>query len=677
MAIRIQLRRDTAANWTSANPVLLAGELGIETDTLKFKIGNGSNWNDITSYSNITPSTLESSLGDYILIADRGAADGVAALDSSSNLLVPGASIIIEGATDNAYETTLTVTDPTADRTITVPDASGTIVLADGSGNVSVSGNLTVNGTTTTVNSTEINVQTSLKFEGATADGFETTLVVVDPTADRTITLQDASGTLAHISNVNDAITTAGNDATTKANDAVATAEAYTDNEISVLSSTLSGNLTTHNNDTTNVHGILDTSVLATQSDIANHNSDTTSVHGIADTAQLATKTYADDAAGAVEDQLASYALVAGTTFTGNITAPTIYGTDVNVSDTLTANTIIVDGNLTVNGTTTTVHTADVAVADNLVYLNEAIEYAVTTVSGDGTNQTYTTSIDHQVTDAMVVRITGIDPSGYNKSSYVDVVSVTANTITVAGTETGTYVSGGAIFAKSSVNPDLGFVGGYNDGTYAHAGFVRDASDNGKWKLFEGLPGEPTSAVDFSTYTRSALEVGALFATGAAIGDVTNTELQYVHGVTSAIQTQLDAKAPIDYPEFTGVVTVSSDGIEFADGIQAKQGVPSITPISEKTSNYTLSLLSERDTMIEVNSSSEVTITIPAESAVAYPVGTSIDIMATNTGLVTIAGAGGVTVNATPGLKLRTQWSSATLFKRGSNSWVVYGDLKA
>lgn len=48
MADRIQLRRDTAANWTSANPVLAQGELGIETDTLKIKAGNGtSTWTAI------------------------------------------------------------------------------------------------------------------------------------------------------------------------------------------------------------------------------------------------------------------------------------------------------------------------------------------------------------------------------------------------------------------------------------------------------------------------------------------------------------------------------------------------------------------------------------------------------------------------------------------------------
>lgn len=39
---QIQVRRDTAANWTSTNPTLAAGELGLETDTLKIKVGTGS-----------------------------------------------------------------------------------------------------------------------------------------------------------------------------------------------------------------------------------------------------------------------------------------------------------------------------------------------------------------------------------------------------------------------------------------------------------------------------------------------------------------------------------------------------------------------------------------------------------------------------------------------------------
>ena len=41
MAVRIQFRNDTAANWTAANPILAVGELGLETDTDQFKIGDG------------------------------------------------------------------------------------------------------------------------------------------------------------------------------------------------------------------------------------------------------------------------------------------------------------------------------------------------------------------------------------------------------------------------------------------------------------------------------------------------------------------------------------------------------------------------------------------------------------------------------------------------------------
>ena len=48
MAVRIQMRRDTAAAWTAANPILAAGEMGLETDTTYYKIGNGSTaWNSL------------------------------------------------------------------------------------------------------------------------------------------------------------------------------------------------------------------------------------------------------------------------------------------------------------------------------------------------------------------------------------------------------------------------------------------------------------------------------------------------------------------------------------------------------------------------------------------------------------------------------------------------------
>ena len=69
-------------------------------------------------------------------------------------------------------------------------------IITENFGDLTVTGNLTVSGTTTTVNSTTVEVQNSIVLEGATADAHEVTLTTVDPTADRTIRLPNASGTL-------------------------------------------------------------------------------------------------------------------------------------------------------------------------------------------------------------------------------------------------------------------------------------------------------------------------------------------------------------------------------------------------------------------------------------------------------------------------------------------------
>jgi len=95
-----------------------------------------------------------------------------------------------------------------------------------------------------------------------------------------------------------------------------------------------------------------------------------------------------------------------------------------------------------------------------------------------------------------------------------------------------------------------------------------------------------------------------------------------------------------------------------------------------QTASYTL-VLSDADKMVEMNVGSANNLTVPLNSSVAYPVGTQINILQTGTGQTTIVATGGVTINATPGLKLRTQWSSATLIKRATDTWVAIGDLVA
>jgi hypothetical protein len=157
MATRMQQRRGTAAQWISTNggagPVLNAGEMGWESDTNKFKIGDGvNNWTSLDYFSDIN-STVNPAFGS---------------------------SITFEGATANDFETTLAITDPTADRTITIPDVTGTVITT---------GNLS--------DITNIGVFTStITMEGSTANDFELTISAGDPTADRTATFPDATGTI-------------------------------------------------------------------------------------------------------------------------------------------------------------------------------------------------------------------------------------------------------------------------------------------------------------------------------------------------------------------------------------------------------------------------------------------------------------------------------------------------
>ena len=79
--VRIQLRRDTAANWTSSNPVLGAGELGVETDTDQFKIGDGA-----TAWSSLGYGGLQGPAGADGATGATGAdgADGPAGADGEA-----------------------------------------------------------------------------------------------------------------------------------------------------------------------------------------------------------------------------------------------------------------------------------------------------------------------------------------------------------------------------------------------------------------------------------------------------------------------------------------------------------------------------------------------------------------------------------------------------------------
>jgi hypothetical protein len=112
---------------------------------------------------------------------------------------------------------------------------------------------------------------------------------------------------------------------------------------------------------------------------------------------------------------------------------------------------------------------------------------------------------------------------------------------------------------------------------------------------------------------------------------------------------------------------------QFHSSMQGSISVQSDNTITTnaQASNYTIAPI-DSGRLIEMSGGGTLTITDSA----SFPVGFTVDVLQTGSSQVTIAGTS-FTPNATPGLKLRTQWSSATLIKRGLNSWVVLGDLSA
>jgi hypothetical protein len=551
MATRMQQRRGTAAQWTAANPVLSAGEIGYETDTNKFKIGDGTtSWSSLKYFMNLEDLDLDTE--GFIKDDEKGAANGVATLDGSAQIPVNQLANIIQSAPntlDTLNEIASSITDTNGLVKTAIADAIET-AMAD---------EITARDAAIAVEAASR--QTAISAEEDARDAAISTAI-----APLTTSISDLTSDLSTLSTNVTNLTTA--DVAEDAANTYFTAERAQDAVGSIIIGS-AGIVSVYDDEAATITISADATIATAtglSTAISDHNSDTTNVHGITDTAELETQTgaqaKADNAQSAAEDYADGLAVnydaagaAAAAQTAAEATAASLYATKVNaaITGSATAENLTITGDLVVQGTTTTVAATNLEVTDSLIYL----------------------AAEQFDTDTLDIGIFG---------AYGDV-------------QTGHF----------------------------HTGILRDATD-GKWKLVSNAPEPTDSHVDFTNANYDTLKLG---------------------------------------------------GVEFADGIQTKQGVPSITPISQKTASYTLSDLSERDSLIEVGSSSATTLTIPSDSAVDYPVGTTLDILQTSTGQVTIAGDTGVTVNATPGLKLRTQWSSATLMKRAANTWVVYGDLTA
>ena len=520
MAVRIQLRRDTAANWSSTNPLLYPGEFGIETDTLKIKMGPlvtaptvGTAWNSITQYVNLVPDG-NSTIGDYVLVSDINSADGVAGLDSSGNLLVPGSNIKIEGATDNTYETTLQVTDPTADRTITFKNADGTVAFV-----------------------ADIPTTTDSLTEGSTNKYF------TDERAQDAVATALAAGTHTNISvSYNDA----GN--------AISLTGAQTYNDENAQDA-IGNNLGTglSYNDTTGAISV-DTSTI--QARVAN----------VTDT-EIG---YLDGVTSAIQTQIDIKAPLASPTLTGTPTAPTAAAA---TNTTQVATTAFVRGEVTalVNGASAALDTlgelaaaltADEATAATLATLvgTKAPIASPTftgTVSGITKSMVGLGNVDN-TTDAgkpvSTATQTALDlKAPLFSPTFTGTVVLPLGTVTSSmildGTILDADINASAAIALSKLATDplarANHTGSQTASTISD--FNEAAQDAVGAILGSGLT--YTDASNTITVDSSVIQL--------RVSGVTDTEIGYLDGVTSAIQTQLGDKAPLSSPAFTGTVSAA------------------------------------------------------------------------------------------------------------------------
>jgi hypothetical protein len=586
MAIKIQVRRGTAANWTSTNPTLSAGEFAFETDTGKLKIGTGSTDWDSLPYVGMTPTEV----ADAIAEAIGGVID-----------LAPG-------ALDTLNELAAAIGD----------DANFFSTIAtDISDAQSAAESFTTNA---------INALTTDNIEEGVTSKYFTNQRAIDATALE----YDAAGAAAT---------------------ALADAEAYTDSAIS-----------THNSDTTGVHGITDTSALETQtgaqtkadaaeasaidytdtavtnlaSDLDTHIETTLNVHGIADTNELETKTGAQNKANTAQSNAATYTdsaianLVAsapGTLDTLNELAAAL-GDDPNFASTISTTlggklSFVVDtaANFTADNplsSTNTIYVESDAglskakLGDGVTYYNDLLyigEFSandvVSTHSSDTTdihgisdtsNLVYQSDLSTVATDLSThanasTNVHGIldtadlvvtsDLTGHTSLTQ-DVHGIPDTSELVTTTDLGSHTTASTNVHGITDTANLVYASDLSTHTSASTS-VHGITDTANLVYTSDVDGvyAPLASPTFTGTVSLPNDTSIGSVTAAAIGTLENvtsdiqtqldakldssvagtTYLRQDSTVISDLQTEVDLKAPLDSPTFTGTVSGITKGM--------------------------------------------------------------------------------------------------------------------
>lgn len=324
---------------------------------------------------------------------------------------------------------------------------------------------------------------------------------------------------------------------------------------------------------------------------------------------------------------------------------------------------LVVGGNLTINGTTTTVNSTTTTVTDPIFTLggdtapssddnkDRGIEFRWHNGSAakvgffgfDDSAGIFTFIPDATNTSEV---FSGTEGAAKFSTTYTNFISkygaATEITLLNPVVADNTLTTAGVIYADGGVSTQSGNL------TLNAAGVVLIDNDG-------SVTGDFSVQTDLSV-TGTTTATGAIYAQGGVGTTSGNLTLSGNTGV---------------YLDETPTLTDNSLKVATTEFVQK-----SALGVSTKTTNYTL-VLTDAGKLIDFNSASNLTLTIPANSSVAFPIGTQIVIARYGTGTVTVAITTDTLRSASSYTKIATQYGAATLVKRTSTEWYLFGDLGA
>jgi hypothetical protein len=500
--VRLQLRRGLADDWNDANPTLAAGEIGIETDTNTFKFGDGNTaWNSL-AYA------LSGTVDDYILLTTKGAANGVASLDSSgfipASQLPPLAKVTVSAVANQAARLALTA------------EAGDIAIQSD-------------NGTTYVLSSSPASTNGNWREISATA------------AISAAVAAHEADTTSVHgIADTNLLVTT-------------------------------NGTQTLTNKTITSPSGLVKSDVGLANVDNTSDENKPVSIAGLAALGLKAPLESPALTGTATANNLtiSGNLTVNGTTSTINSTTLTVQDKDIVLGQTSSPTDAGANGGgIVLKGTTDKSITYSVAKeawelseninipGDKAVKINNIDVLTVSTVLGKalpgvvvGTTETQTLSgktLSSPVIDTPSFTGTISLPLGTTignlSSGELELLNgVTANVQTQIDAKA---PSESPTFTGTVVLPLTTTIGNIS---------------SSELDLLNGVTANVQTQIDAKAPSASPTFTGTVvLPSTTTIGNISSQELDLLNGVTSNVQTQIDAKAPSESPTFTGTVTLPS-----------------------------------------------------------------------------------------------------------------------